>query len=223
MKVLYKGFFNRDATKEERQGQKTTPYFLPSFNKEVPVVSRILLPLKLQLKKAQMCLSHVVLKRWASLWRRCGEFCEMILAYILTKSNWRMNWREIWTWGTCGSKRTASQATQRMSIQFIENQVWRRYYLTKWSSRSCDLTPLNYFLWGYVQSMVYANKPPTIDELRTNIEREIAAVSADLCLKSSKIAFNVWTSASVTATTGVERTFTGLKNFIDIQKRFCFI
>ena len=30
--------------------------------------------------------------------------------------------------------------------------------------------------------MVYDNKPATIDELHTNIEREIAAVSADLCL-----------------------------------------
>jgi len=27
--------------------------------------------------------SRVVLKRWASLWRRCGEFWETILAYIL--------------------------------------------------------------------------------------------------------------------------------------------
>ena len=34
--------------------------------------------------------------------------------------------------------------------------------------------------------MVYANKPATIDELQTNIEREIAAVSADLCLKIVK-------------------------------------
>ena len=34
--------------------------------------------------------------------------------------------------------------------------------------------------------MVYANKPATIDALRTNIEREIAAVSADLCLKIVK-------------------------------------
>ena len=33
---------------------------------------------------------------------------------------------------------------------------------------------------------VYANKPATIDELRTNIEREIAAVSADLCLTNVK-------------------------------------
>ena len=30
--------------------------------------------------------------------------------------------------------------------------------------------------------MVYANKPATIDELRKNIELEIVAVSADLCL-----------------------------------------
>ena len=47
-----------------------------------------------------------------------------------------------------------------------------------WSPRSCNLTPLDYFLWSYFKSMVYANKPAMIDELRTNIEREIAAVSA---------------------------------------------
>ena len=45
-----------------------------------------------------------------------------------------------------------------------------------WPPRSYDLTPLNCFPWGYVKSMIYANKPATIDELRTNIEHEIAAV-----------------------------------------------
>ena len=34
--------------------------------------------------------------------------------------------------------------------------------------------------------MVYANKPATIDELHKNIKLEIAAVSADLCLKIVK-------------------------------------
>ena len=34
--------------------------------------------------------------------------------------------------------------------------------------------------------MVYAHKPATIAELRTNIERGIAAVSADVCLKILK-------------------------------------
>ena len=34
--------------------------------------------------------------------------------------------------------------------------------------------------------MVNANKPATIDELGTNIEREIAAESVNLCLKIVK-------------------------------------
>ena len=64
--------------------------------------------------------------------------------------------------------------------QFIGNQFWRMcYFTTGRLGRSLD-----YFLWGYVKSLVYANKPAAIDELRTNIEGEIAAVSADLCLKS---------------------------------------
>ena len=46
--------------------------------------------------------------------------------------------------------------------------------------------PLHYFLLGYVKSKVYANKPATIDELQTNMECEIAAVSADLCWKIVK-------------------------------------
>ena len=33
---------------------------------------------------------------------------------------------------------------------------------------------------------VYAKRPAMIEELHTNIEREIAAVSADLCLKIGK-------------------------------------
>ena len=56
------------------------------WDKEVPVLSRILLSLTLQLKKAQM------FPYTSCLWRRCGEFSEMILAYILTKSNWLKNW-----------------------------------------------------------------------------------------------------------------------------------
>ena len=73
--------------------------FPSQWDKEVPVALRILLPLRLQSMKAQMCLSNVVLKRWASLWRRCGEFCKIILAYILTKSNWCKSWSRLTTSG----------------------------------------------------------------------------------------------------------------------------
>ncbi|GFX98464.1 transposable element Tc3 transposase [Trichonephila clavipes] len=45
-----------------------------------------------------------------------------------------------------------------------------------WPPRSCHLTPLYYFLWGYVKSLVYANKPQTLDHLEDNIHRVIADI-----------------------------------------------
>ena len=60
-------------------------------------------------------------------------------------------------------------------------RLWRTCYLRKWSSR---FDAVRLFAVGLHQ--VYANKPATIDELPTNIEHEIAAVSTDLCLKIVK-------------------------------------
>ena len=39
----------------------------------------------------------------------------------------------------------------------------------------------DFFLWGYLKSKVYSNSPLTIDALKENIRREIAAISPDLC------------------------------------------
>ena len=56
----------------------------------------------------------------------------------------------ICTWRTCGSNRTASQATHKLMSQSIywipslENVL--SHGSVGWSPRSCDLTPLDYFL-----------------------------------------------------------------------------
>lgn len=39
-----------------------------------------------------------------------------------------------------------------------------------WPPRSSDLTPLDFFLWGYMKDKVYARKPQTLDQLRGFIE-----------------------------------------------------
>ncbi|GFW51322.1 DUF4817 domain-containing protein [Trichonephila clavipes] len=49
--------------------------------------------------------------------------------------------------------------------------------------RSCDLTPLDYFLWGYVKSLVYADKPQTLDHLEDNICRVIAYIRPQMLEK----------------------------------------
>ncbi|GFY51998.1 putative DD41D transposase [Trichonephila inaurata madagascariensis] len=63
----------------------------------------------------------------------------------------------------------------------FDERVTSRNGPVDWPPRSCDLTPLHFFLWGYVKSLVYVNKPTTLEELKANIEREIAAVSAEMC------------------------------------------
>ena len=46
-----------------------------------------------------------------------------------------------------------------------------------WPSRSCDLTPLDYYLWDAVKDRCYADMPDTIDALKDNIgEEEVTVV-----------------------------------------------
>ncbi|GFS89433.1 hypothetical protein TNCV_1809561 [Trichonephila clavipes] len=48
---------------------------------------------------------------------------------------------------------------------------------------SCDLTPLDYFLWGYVKSLVNADKPQTLDHLEDNIRRVITDIRPQMLEK----------------------------------------
>ncbi|GFX23382.1 hypothetical protein TNCV_4936971 [Trichonephila clavipes] len=58
-----------------------------------------------------------------------------------------------------------------------------RFGPVNWPPRSCDLTPLDYFLWGYVKSLVYADKPQTLDHLEDNIRHVIADIRPQMLEK----------------------------------------
>ncbi|GFV77495.1 hypothetical protein TNCV_1070241 [Trichonephila clavipes] len=74
-----------------------------------------------------------------------------------------------------------------------------RFGPVNWPPRSCDLTPLDYFLWGYVKSLVYADKPQTLDRLADNIRRVIADIRPQMLeKKSSKIGRPDWTTSEPT-------------------------
>ena len=50
-----------------------------------------------------------------------------------------------------------------------------------WPPRSSDLSPCDFFLWGFVKSRVYAYKPQTIPELKAEIGRVIGETEPQLC------------------------------------------
>ncbi|GFT25411.1 uncharacterized protein TNCV_182371 [Trichonephila clavipes] len=68
--------------------------------------------------------------------------------------------------------------TARATIDLLKDtlgdRLISRFGPVNWPPRSCDLTPLDYFLWGYVKSLVYAEKPQTLDHLEDNIRHVIA-------------------------------------------------
>ncbi|GFX93671.1 uncharacterized protein TNCV_1588481 [Trichonephila clavipes] len=51
--------------------------------------------------------------------------------------------------------------TARATIDLLKDtlgdRLISRFGPVNWPPRSCDLTPLDYFLWGYVKSLVYAD------------------------------------------------------------------
>ncbi|GFV36511.1 uncharacterized protein TNCV_2260301 [Trichonephila clavipes] len=70
--------------------------------------------------------------------------------------------------------------TARATIDLLKDtfggRLISRFGPVNWPPRSCDLTPLDYFLWGYVKSLIYADKPQTLDHLEDNIRRVISDI-----------------------------------------------
>ncbi|GFY23749.1 uncharacterized protein TNCV_1630311 [Trichonephila clavipes] len=77
--------------------------------------------------------------------------------------------------------------TARATIDLLKgtfgDRLISRFGPVNWPPRSCDLTPLDYFLWGYVKSLVYADKPQTLDHLEDNIRRVIADILSQMLEK----------------------------------------
>ncbi|GFY32099.1 pyruvate kinase [Trichonephila clavipes] len=77
--------------------------------------------------------------------------------------------------------------TARATIDLLKDtfgdRLISRFGPVNWPPRSCDLTPLDYFLWGYVKSLVYADKPQMLDHSEDNICHVIADIRPQMLEK----------------------------------------
>ncbi|GFW04871.1 putative LOC100569746 [Trichonephila clavipes] len=76
-----------------------------------------------------------------------------------------------------------SCATIDLLKDTLGDRLISRFGPVNWPPRSWDLTPLDYFLWGYVKSLVYADKPQTLDHLEDNIRRVITDIRPQMLEK----------------------------------------
>ena len=60
--------------------------------------------------------------------------------------------------------------------ELFPNRVVALGHQPEWPARSPDLTPLDFFLWGYLKEKVYHTVPANLDDLRNRINREVQAL-----------------------------------------------
>lgn len=65
---------------------------------------------------------------------------------------------------------------ERLDRTFHHRWIGRRGTY-EWPARSPDLNPLDYFLWGYLKSKVYVNRPNNLQELTERITQEIQRIT----------------------------------------------
>ena len=53
-----------------------------------------------------------------------------------------------------------------------------------WPARSSDLTPCDFFLWGFIKAKVYARRLGTIEQLKEAIRQEVAAIPPAMTRKA---------------------------------------
>uniref|UniRef100_A0A1B6KCB5 DUF4817 domain-containing protein n=1 Tax=Graphocephala atropunctata TaxID=36148 RepID=A0A1B6KCB5_9HEMI len=67
------------------------------------------------------------------------------------------------------------QVKQYLDAVFPHRWIGRRDAI-EWPARSPDLTPLDYFLWGYIKDKVNRTQPTDLNELRHRISHEAQAI-----------------------------------------------
>ena len=71
---------------------------------------------------------------------------------------------DIWFQQDDATSHTSHQSMDLLREHFGE-QIISRFRPVDWPPRSCDITPLDFFLWGYVKYKVYADNSASIQAL----------------------------------------------------------
>ncbi|GFW89659.1 uncharacterized protein TNCV_1025431 [Trichonephila clavipes] len=110
-----------------------------------------------------------------------GRYRAMITNFFIPELN-NHDVQDLWFQQDGATCHTARATIDLLKDTFGDSLI-SRFGPVNWPPRSCDLTPLDSFLWGYVKSLVYADKPQTLDHLEDNIRRVIADIRPQMLEK----------------------------------------
>ncbi|GFS79818.1 DUF4817 domain-containing protein [Trichonephila clavipes] len=95
---------------------------------------------------------------------------------------------------------TANPVKAFLILTFGEDRIVSRRCRYPWPPRSPDLTPADFWLWGYLKSRVYLSGPSSLSELKDAILREVSSIHRTWCtlpLLDLSLAWNVFSPVVV--------------------------
>ena len=89
------------------------------------------------------------------------------------------NFPNIWFQQDRAAAHYGREVRAYLDTQFPHRWIGRRGEI-EWPARSPDLTPLDYFLWGYLKRKVYSTQPESLDELQNRILQEATLIDREM-------------------------------------------
>ncbi len=88
------------------------------------------------------------------------------------------SFHRLW-WAQDGAPAHRLIAVRNRLQELFGQRVIALYHAVEWPPRSPDLTPCDFFLWGYLKNKVYTSPPRNIQELQARIEHEVDILRQD--------------------------------------------
>ena len=99
----------------------------------------------------------------------------MLNEFLFTKIDEEEDIGNIWFQQDGATSQTAEATLDVLRPVFKDHTISRRAHVI-WPPRSCNLTPLDCYLWVAVKGKCNADKPETIDVLKDNIREGIGDI-----------------------------------------------
>ena len=77
-------------------------------------------------------------------------------------------------WAQDGAPPPRSHLIRDLLSEMFQDRVIAREHPTEWPPRSPDLTPCDFFLWGFVKGNVFTTAPASIEDMRDRVVNELA-------------------------------------------------
>ena len=108
-----------------------------------------------------------------------NRYCDMLETFLRPKLNMPHDMDNVWF-----QQDGATAHTSRRAMGILREMLPGHLILLRgdigWPARSPDLNPCDFFLWGYLKSKVYSNRPQSIEELKDAIRQEIASIPHEM-------------------------------------------